>query len=66
MKQLAIITVALAVITIAVFGCLYIFGMMSYESALTNLARVVGAIVLLGVCSAVIGLLMGGKKQPPQ
>lgn len=66
MKQLAIITVALAVITIAVFGCLYIFGMMSYESALTNLARVVGAIVLLGVCSAVIALLMGGKKQPPQ
>ena len=65
MKQLAIITAALSVVTIAVFGCLYIFGMMSYENALTNLLKVVAAIVLLGVCSAVIGLLMGGKNKSP-
>ena len=51
MKQIAIITVILTVITIAVFGCLYIFEFLSYESAWNNLAKVVAAIVLLGVCS---------------
>ena len=65
MKQIVIITAVLAVITIAIFGCLYIFELMSPEIALTNLTKIVAAIVLLGGCSALITALTGKKKEPP-
>jgi hypothetical protein len=65
MKQIVVITAILAVITIAIFGCLYIFELMSPEIALTNLIKVVAAIVLLGGCSALISFLTGNKKEPP-
>jgi hypothetical protein len=65
MKQIVVITAILAVITIAIFGCLYIFELMSPEIALTNLTKVVAAIVLLGGCSALISFLTGNKKEPP-
>jgi hypothetical protein len=65
MKQIVIITAVLAVITIAIFGCLYIFELMSPEIALTNLTKVVAAIVLLGGCSALISFLTVNKKEPP-
>ena len=64
MKQIVVITAILAVITIAIFGCLYIFEIMSPEIALTNLTKVVAAIVLLGGCSALISFLTGNKKEP--
>lgn len=66
MKQIVLITVLLAVVTFAIFGCLYIFEFLSYEAALTNLAKVVAAIVLIGACSALIALLMAGNKKPPE
>jgi len=65
MKQIVVITAVLAVITIAIFGCLTIFDLMSPATAWTNLAKVVAAIVLLGGCSALITLLTGSKKEPP-
>jgi len=65
MKQIVAITAILAVITIAIFGCLYIFEIVSPEIALTNLTKVVAAIVLLGGCSALITFLTGQKKEPP-
>ena len=65
MKQIVTITAILAVITIAIFGCLYIFEVISPETALSNLVKVVGAIVLLGGCSALVTLLTGSKKEPP-
>jgi len=64
MKQIVSISAVLAVIAVAIFGCLYIFGMMSPESALSNLLKVVAAIVLLGGCSALVAFLMGTKKEP--
>jgi hypothetical protein len=66
MKQIVVITAILAVITIAIFGCLYIFEIISPEIALTNLTKVVAAIVLLGGCSALISFLTGNKKEPPR
>ncbi len=65
MKQIVTITAILAVITIAIFGCLYIFEVISPETALSNLVKVVAAIVLLGGCSALVTLLTGSKKEPP-
>ncbi len=65
MKQIVAITAILAVITIAIIGCLYIFEIMSPESALANLTKVVAAIVLLGGCSALISFLTGNKNGPP-
>ena len=63
MKQILTITVVLAVLALALVGCLFIFDVMSYEDAMSNLLKVVGVILLLGVCSAVIAALMGAKKQ---
>lgn len=62
MKQILTITVVLAVLASALVGCLFIFDVMSYEDAMSNLLKVVGVILLLGVCSAVITALMGAKK----
>lgn len=62
MKQILMITVVLSVITFAIIGCMFIFELMSYEDAMSNLLKVVGGIVLFGACSAVISVLMGSKK----
>ena len=64
-KQIVSISAVLAVISVAIFGCLYIFGLMSPESAASNLAKVIAAIVLLGGCSALVVVLTGSKKAPP-
>jgi hypothetical protein len=61
MKQILTITVVLSVVVIAIVGCMYIFEVSSLEDATSNLAKAVGAIVLLGGCSALIAFLMRSK-----
>ena len=61
MKQILTITVVLAVLATACVGCLFIFEVMSYEDAKSNLLKIVGVIVLLGACSAAISALIGAK-----
>ena len=65
MKKILVITAVLSVIAIGTVGCLYIFEVLNYEDSLSNLVKVVGAIVLLGGCSALIVGLMGSGKKPP-
>ena len=65
MKKILTITVVLSVFAVATVGCLYIFDMLSYEDAMSNLLKVVAAIVLLGGCSALIAFLMRTNKEPP-
>jgi len=65
MKQILTVTFVLAVLAIAIVGSLYIFEVLNYEAAMSNLLKVVAAIVLLGSCSAVIAFLMRSKKEPP-
>jgi len=65
MKQIISITAVLAVITVAIVGCLYIFEVLSYENSVSIVLKAVSAIVLLGGCSALITFLMGSKKEPP-
>ena len=65
MKQIISITAVLAVITVAIVGCLYIFEVLSYENSVSIVLKAVSAIVLLGACSVLITFLMGSRKEPP-
>jgi len=62
MKQILTITVVLAILAIAIVGCLFIFEVMSFDDASSTLLKVVGGILLLGACSAAITALMGATK----
>jgi hypothetical protein len=48
----------------AIMGVLTIFGMMSTEALLSNMLKFGGAIVVLGVASALISLMMNSKNDP--
>jgi hypothetical protein len=47
----------------AIMGVLTIFGMMSTEALLSNMLKFGGAIVVLGVASALVAMMMGGKEE---
>ena len=49
MKQIINTAGVLILIAVAIFGCLYIFGLMSFDTILSNLVKIVAAIVLLAV-----------------
>jgi hypothetical protein len=59
MKQILMICAFLIILLLAIVGCLFIFGVMELESATSILLKFGGAIVLLGVCAALVTLLMG-------
>ena len=46
-------------------GYEYIFEVLDYDDSMSNLVKVVGAVVPLGDCSALIVALMGSVKKPP-
>jgi hypothetical protein len=57
MKQTGIIMAFFLVLTIAVFGCLIIFEVMSTDKAMGYMLKSAAAIVLLGVCSILLTFL---------
>ena len=57
MKQTGIIMAFFLVLTIAVFGCLIIFDVMSMDKAGGYMLKSAAAIVLLGVCSILLMFL---------
>jgi hypothetical protein len=61
MKKIAIICAFLLVVMAAIMGVLTIFGMMSTDTLLSNMLRFGGAIVVLGIASALIAMMMGGE-----
>ena len=63
MKQILSISLVLVVLAVAILGCMAIFGAVSYEYAMSNLMKIVAAIVLLGGCSALITFLLRSKKE---
>ncbi len=65
MKRIITITGFFAILGIAIVGCLYIFGVMSLEDSRSVLLKSLGAIVLLGGCTALIKLLMSSKEESP-
>ena len=58
MKQILTIAGLLIVIAIAIFGCLLIFGIVSFESAGGSFMKMIAAIALLGGCAALAGMLI--------
>lgn len=58
MKTIAVISAVLAVLAVAVTGCLYIFGVSDFAESVSLLIKVVAAIILLGGCLALIVKLM--------
>jgi arginine exporter protein ArgO len=63
MKKIAVICAFLIVIMAAIMGVLTIFGVMSTDSLLSNMLKFGGAIVLLGIASALIAMMMGNKEE---
>ena len=63
MRQIAIICAFFIVVMLAVVGCLYIFDVIALAAAKSYMLKFGAAIILLGICSALIALLMGGKTQ---
>ena len=57
MKQTGIIMAFFLVLTIAVFGCMIIFDVMSMDKAVGYILKSAAAIVLLGVCSILLTFL---------
>jgi hypothetical protein len=51
----------LLVIMAAIMGVLTIFGMMSTDAFLSNMLRFGGAIVVLGIASALVAMMMGSQ-----
>ena len=58
MKQIMTIAGFLIVLAIAIFGCLLIFGIITFESAGGSFIKMIAAVALLGGCAALVGLLM--------
>lgn len=65
MRQILTVIAVLSVFALAIIGCLWIFGIISFDAAASNLVKIVAAIALLGGCAAVIAILMGPKDEPP-
>ena len=61
MKKIAIICAFFLVIMAAALGLMVIFGMMSLETAMSNMLKFGGAVVVLGAASALIALMMSSK-----
>ena len=62
MKQIFVISAFFVVLILAIVGCLYIFGVMPVDQAMSVAVKSTAAIVLLGVCSALVKLLVSGTR----
>lgn len=61
MRNIVLIFSTLAVLCIAVVGTLYIFEVRTFDQSIELLAKALGAIVLLGGCTALISVLLKGS-----
>jgi len=58
MQKIAIICAFFLVVLLALVGCLTIFGVMSADTAFSMMWKFGAAIILLGVCSALVKAMM--------
>lgn len=63
MKKISIICASLLVVMAAIMGVLSIFGMISGEIFLQNMLKFGGAILVLGIASALIAVMMGNQEE---
>ena len=62
MKQILTICGLLIILLVAVLGCMVIFDVISMELAESVVLKWGGAIMLLGVCSALVKMLMSSTR----
>jgi ABC-type Fe3+-siderophore transport system permease subunit len=63
MRTIIILFSFLAILGLAVIGCLFIFEVRNAEQSLDLLLKVEGAILLLAGCSALISTLLAGANK---
>lgn len=61
MQKIALVCAFLIVIMAAVLGVLVIFDVISFDTGVSNMLKFGGAIVVLGIASALISLMMNSK-----
>ena len=62
MKQILAICGLLIILLVAVLGCMVIFDVITMELAESVVLKWGGAIVLLGICSALVKMLMSSTQ----
>ena len=62
MKRTIMIMASFVVLTVAILGCLAIFEIMAMDTAMGYMLKFSAGILLLGVCSIVLGALF--KRDP--
>lgn len=63
MKRTITIMASFVVLTVAILGCLAIFGVMKMDTAMGYMLKFSGGIVLLGLCSILLGFLFKGNSE---
>ena len=63
MKQIIIICALFLVLLLAIVGCLAIFDLMAIDTAVDVGLKFGAVIFLLGICAALIKVLMGSQKE---
>ena len=63
MKQIFVISAFFVVLILAIVGCLAVFGVMPGDQLMSIALKSTAAIILLGVCAALIKLLVSGSKE---
>jgi len=63
MKSILFIFLIFAVLALAMVGSLYIFDIKTWDESMDLLVKIESAIVLLGICSALISLLIRMKSR---
>lgn len=66
MRQIITVTGVLAILGIAIVGCRYFFDVMTFDDSKSVLLKTLATLGLLGGCTALIKLLMGGKEEPDE
>ena len=64
MKQILTICALFLVLLLSIVGCLTIFDLMAVDTAVDVTLKFGGVILLLGICAALIKVLMGSRKEP--
>lgn len=63
MKRTIIIMASFIVFSIAILGCLAIFDVIAVDTAMGYMLKFGGGILLLGVCSILLGYLFKGSSE---
>ena len=62
MKPVLILTLILALLTVATIACLLLFGVVTTDQSMSFLVRALGALAIFGATAVLIGYLTNARK----